>query len=150
MLPMIAVREEIGILLAADATTLAPAGSANKIALIGAVFTPRETLVATDLTLLSGHGLDPIAGATGAQSVGLDPVTQEQIILIKPPAGGYKWTTSGGLAVAKTIYGYALLDTTLATLLAVQTLPTPITVAADGYLIDVDPVEMRIVLAPIS
>jgi hypothetical protein len=147
---MIAVREQLGALLAADATTLAPGVNANKIALIGAPFTPRETLHATDLTLLSGNGLSPIQGVTGAQVVGLDPVTQQQVIVIKAPAGGYQWVTSGGLAVTKSIYGYALLDSTLATLLAVQALATPITVSADGYLIDFDPVEMTIVLAPIS
>lgn len=150
MLPMIAVREQIGNLLAADATTLAPATNGNKIALITQVFTPSETLVASNLTLASGNGLDPIQGVTGAQSVGLDPVSQEQIILIKAPAGGYKWISSGTIGTPITLYGYALLDSTLATLLAVQAFPTPITITAAGYLVDVDPTEMTIVLSPIS
>lgn len=150
MLPMIAVREELGTLLAADATTLAPAANANKLALIIAPFSPNENLTLAGLTLGAGHGLDPILGVVGAQVAALDPLTQEQVILIKAPAGGYKWVTSGGLAVAITIYGYALVDNAAAVLLAVQALPNPITVNADGYLIDVDPVEMRFVLAPIS
>lgn len=150
MLPMIAVREQLGNLLAADATTLAPATNANKIALIIAPFALSENLVASSLTLGSANGLGPLSGVTGAQTVGLDPVTGQQKIVIKSPAGGYSWVTSGSFSGAITIYGFALLDTTLATLLAAALLPTPITVNAAGFLIDVDPVELTLVLSPIS
>jgi len=150
MLPMIAVREQLGILLAADATTLAPASLANKIGLVINNFALTENLHAADLTLASTNGLSPLAGVTGAQVVGLDPVTLQQKIVIKPPAGGFQWLTSGSFSGAITIYGYALLDTTLATLLAAALLPAPITVNAAGFLIDIDPVELTIVLSPIS
>lgn len=60
MLPMIAVRLQLGVLLAADPTTLAPAVDANKVALISAAFAATENLVVADLTLAAGHGLDPI------------------------------------------------------------------------------------------
>jgi hypothetical protein len=150
MLPMKAVRLQLGALLAADATTLAPASNANKIALIIAPFTASENLTAGALTLATDLGMAPIAGVVGSQEVGLDPATQEQVIVIKSPAGGYSWLTSGAWTGARTVYGYALLDNTLATLLAVQPLPTPITVSAPGYLIDVDPVELTFVLSPVS
>jgi len=150
MLPMKSVRLQLGALLAADATTLAPAALANKIALIVGPFALSENLTAGGLTLASGNGLDPLAGVTGAQTAGLDPTTQQQLIQIKSPSGGWKWITSGVFAGAITIYGYALLDTTLATLLAAALLPAPINVDAAGYLIDIDPVELTFVLAPIS
>lgn len=150
MLPMLAVRLQLGNLLAADSTTLAPATSPNKIALVVAPFALSENLTASALTLGSTNGLTPIAGVAGAQTVGLDPTTQQQKILIKSPAGGYQWVTSGSFSGAITVYGFALLDTTLATLLAAALLPTPINVDAAGYLIDIDPVELTFTLAPIS
>ena len=73
MLPMVAVRERLGALLAADATTLAPATDANLIALIVAAFALSENLTVGDLTLAAGNGLDPIAGATGAKRWHLTP-----------------------------------------------------------------------------
>lgn len=150
MLPMKALRLQLGTLLAADATTLAPAMNANKIALVVAPFSLSENLTAGSLTFGTTNGLTPIAGATGAQGVGLDPATQQQLIQILPPAGGWKWTTTGSFSGAITVYGYALVDTTLANLLAAALLPTPLTVNAAGYLLDIDPVEMRFVLQPAS
>ena len=151
MLPMAAVRLQLGALLAADATTLAPASDANMIALITAAFALTENLTVGDLTLAAGNGLDPIAGATGAQEVALDPATNEQLITLKPGASsGWRWVTSGGLAVPITVYGFALTDNAGTTLLAAEQLAAPITVAADGYQIDIDPVQMTLVLAPVS
>lgn len=150
MLPMLAVREQLGILLAADATTLAPGTNANKLALIVAPFTPSENLTASGLTLGASHGLTPITGVTGAQSVGIDPVTGEQVIYIKSPAGGYQWVSSGSFPPPITLYGIALLDTTLATLIAVEAFTTAISVSAAGQIVDVDPVTLTFVLTPMS
>lgn len=150
MLPMKAVRLQLGSLLAADPTTLAPAANPNKIALIVAPFALSENLTAGALTFASSNGLLPLAGVAGAQSVGQDPTTQEQIIQILPPSGGWKWLTSGSFTSAITIYGYALVDTTLATLIAAALLPTAINVNAPGYIIDIDPVELTFVLTPVS
>lgn len=151
MLPMVAVRLQLGALLAADATTLAPASDANMIALIIAPFSLSENLVVGDLTLATANGLAPIAGATGAQEVALDPTTNQQLITLKPGASsGWRWVTSGGLSVPITVYGIALTDNAGTTLLGAGLLPAPVTVAADGYQIDVDPVQMTLVLNPIS
>lgn len=151
MLPMSAVRLQLGNLLAADATTLAPATNANKIALVVAAFALSENLVAADLTLAAGNGLDPISGSTGSQEVALDPVTQEQLITLKPGAtSGFRWVSSGSFTSPITVYGFALLDSTLADLLAAELLPTPIAIVAAGYQIDIDPVTMTFNLQPIS
>lgn len=147
---MLAVREELGTLLAADATTLAPATNANKLALITSAFTPVETLVAASLTYAAGNGLDPILGVTGAQSSGLDPTSNQQEIIINPPAGGYKWLTSGSFAGPITLYGVALLNNGLTVLLAVEAFPAPITVTAAGQIVDADPVKITFVLSPMS
>lgn len=146
MLPMIALRLQIGELLAADTTTLAPA-TANKVAVIVAPFALSENLVAADLTLGTTGGLAPVAGVSGAQVVGLDPATLQQTILIKPPAGGYHWLTSGA-SYPVNVYGYALLDSTLADVLAVTALTVPVTLTADGQLLETDPLELSIVAQP--
>ena len=81
----------------------------------------------------------------------LDPITNEQVITLKAgTTGGWRWVTSGGLDTPITVYGYALTDSTGATLLAAQKLPNPTTVQADGYQIELDPIQMNLVLAPIS
>lgn len=150
MLPMQAVRLQLGTLLAADATTLAPASTPNKVALIVAPFTPQETLVVADLTLASGNGLDPLAGIAGAQGVAQDPISGAQIITLLPPATGWRWVTSGSFASPITVFGAALTDSTGATLFAVEQLAAPITVEAPGYQVELDPLQMTFVLQPLS
>lgn len=150
MLPMIAVREALGTLLAADATTLAPAVNANKVALFMNNVAVTENLVAGDLTPATFTGSTPIAGATGAQQTGIDPVTQEQIVTIKEPVGGWRWATTNTVNLPQTIYGFALYDSTLATLLGAALLPAPITLTAAGQEINLGAVQMRFVLRPLS
>jgi len=150
MLPMSAVRLQLGELLAADDTTLAPASSANKIALIAEAFTPSEDLVIGDLTLATFTGSAPKAGATGAQQAGIDPATHDQVITILAPAGGYRFECTVTPTPAETIYGYALTDNAGAVLLGVQAFATPIVIAEVGDFIDLGAVEMTLVNQPIS
>lgn len=150
MLPTEAVRLQLGVLLAANAGTLAPAADANVIALIKADFTPSEDLVVGDLTLADFTGSTPIEGATGAQQVGIDPATQDQVITIIEPVGGYRWESTNTANLPQTIYGYCLLSNDLATLLAVEKLPTPLAIQASGQFIDIGNAELRFVAQPIS
>jgi hypothetical protein len=151
MVPMVAVREQLGVLLAADATTLAPAGSGNVVAVIIAPFTLVETLTVGDLTLASTNGLSPIVCATGAQEVANDPTSGAQLITIVPASGsGFRWVTSGTFPPSITVYGYALCTTALGALLGVQVLATPITLATTGQQIDADPLQMVFVPRPLS
>jgi hypothetical protein len=151
MLPMRAVRLALGDLLAADAATLAPPVNKNAVALIVANFALTENLVATDLTLASTHGLAPLDVAAGAQAVALDPVDGAQVITLIPfVAGGFRWVSSGVFPPTIMVYGAALLDSTLATLLAAMVLPSPIAIADVGYQIDLDPLTMKMTLVPIS
>lgn len=150
MLPTETVRLQLGALLAADATTLAPVTNANKIALIAAPFSLVETIPLASLTLATFTGATPKAGETGPQEVGLDPVTGMQVIQISPPVGGYRWITGDTVNLPQTIYGFCLLDSTLAILLAIAQLPVPITLTAAGQFIEIDPVNLTIVSQPVS
>lgn len=150
MLPMKAVRLQLGELLAADATTLAPATDANIIALIAAPFTESENLTVAGLTLATFTGSAPIEGATGAQQSGVKPATGEQVITILAPAGGWRWECTAAPTAPEGIFGYALLSNDGLTLLAVHTLATPESIAAAGDFIDLGSVELTFNLAPIS
>jgi hypothetical protein len=150
MLPMVATRLRLGTLLADDTTTLAPAEDANLLGLVTNSFTLVETLTAGDLTIASTNGLAPIACATGDQGVGIDPVSQQQIITIIPGMGTFRWVSSGSFTEPITVYGFALTDSTGATLIAAQTLATPVVFSEAGYQIDLDPVQLVFVLQPLA
>jgi len=132
-----AVRLQVGELLAADATTFAPAADENKIALITSEFTPSEDLDLETLTLASGDGLDPIAGATGTQQVGIDAETGDQIITIKDPAGGYRWEVTGVVALPLDVQGFILINDAGDEWYAVEKFETPIHLDAIGQEINI-------------
>lgn len=151
MLPMLAVRLQLGNLLAADPTTLAPASHANEIALIIAPFTPNENLAIGDLTLANSNGLSPIPLAVGTQPDGVNPVTgQQQINLPAAAAPGLLWTTTGSFPPTITVYGYALVTNGAAELLAVQSIPSPISFDAPGQILDLDPATIVFDLQPMT
>jgi hypothetical protein len=150
LLPNQALRLKLGTLLAADATTLAPAANANNVGLIAAPFTPIETLTLASLTLASFTGSTPIAGVVGAQETGVDPITGDQQITITPPAGGWRWTVGGSTGLPQTIYGVVLMDHGNSILLGVYAFTTPITLTAAGQTIDLGKIVMTFVNQPIS
>lgn len=150
MLPMIAVRKQFGELAAADDTTFAPAASANKIALIKTAFSLEESLVAADLDRADFDGSTALAGVVGAQQCGIDPVTGDQVVTIKPPAGGYRWETTGDTNLPQTIFGYALYSNDLATLIAAEVFATPKALTDVGQEITLPAVKMTIVAQPAS
>lgn len=149
MLPMQALRIALGDLLAADVGTLAPV-AANKIALIAANFALNENLVVGDLTLATFTGSTPKAGAAGAQQVGIDPLTGDQVITNLTPAGGWRWECTVAPGAPETIYGFALLDATLADLLGAALLDNPITITSVGDFVDLGAVTIRFVSQPMS
>jgi hypothetical protein len=148
---MLAVREQLGKLLAADPTTLAPAASPNKLALIGSAFSASENLTVQDLDLLAGNGLDPVACGPGPQLVALDPTTNEQLITLVPgAASGFRWVSSGSFPQPISVYGVALTDNAGDKLLGVSQFRAPITLHGPGYQIDADPQTIAFVLTPMS
>jgi len=150
VLPMKAVRLKFGSLLAADATTLAPAMDANEVSLISENVALTENLVTADLTFATFTGSDALEAGTGEQQVGIDPQTLQQIITIKEPAGGWRWITTDAVNLPQTIYGYALTKTALGELLGVALFNTPITLTEAGQQINLGTAEITIVPQPAS
>ncbi len=149
MLPMIALREALGALLAADIPTLAPA-AANKIALVNAPFALDENLVLASLSFATFTGSAPKAGAAGAQGVGNDPGTGQQLITILAPVGGWRFVCTVAPGAPETIYGFALTDNAGAVLLGAALLDTPITITLVGDEIDLGAIPITFVLQPMS
>jgi hypothetical protein len=149
MVPLKAVRLQLGELLAGDTTTMAPV-TGNKMVLIKTAFVPNENIVLADLDQADFDGSTALVCGSGVQPVGIDPSTQDQVITIKSPVGGFRWETSGLTNLPQTIYGYALMDNAAAVLLGSELLDTPILLSAVGEEIDLGSVKMTIVTEPIS
>lgn len=136
MFATLALREAAAKLLAADTATLAPAVNANKMILIKAPFSPSEALKFADLVAADFDGSTPLLAGTGTQAEALDPLTNDAIIDILPPAGGFRWETTGITNLPQTIYGYALCDNGLTTVLCAAVFETPITLTAINQRVD--------------
>lgn len=141
----LALREAAAQLLAADAATLAPAALANKIMLVTNAFTPSENLTFADLDAATFDGSTPLSAGVGVQLEGLDPETNDAIITIKSPAGGWRWETTGVTDLPQTINGFALVDNAVAVLLAAARLPAPITLTAINQVIALEGVDLRLI-----
>jgi len=109
-----------------------------------------ETLVAADIDLATFDGSTPIDGALGTQQCGVDPATQDQIVTIKEPLGGWRFETTRVTNLPQTIFGMALLSNDLATLLGYERFDVPITLTASGQVINPGVVNMRMVAQPMS
>lgn len=150
MVPVASVAEKAMQLLAADAATLAPAANANEMVLINAAFTPGPALVIGDLSLADFDGSTPLDVGVGTQPEGLDPATGDPIITIKPPAGGWRWETTGVTNLPQTIWGVALTTDNGAALLATALLPVPITLSAVNQVVQLDAQTLRQLAGSIS
>lgn len=123
--------DTIAPLLAADTTYLANA-TAMKVSLITAPFSQGIGNLIGDLTLDSSAPLAAIAAVAGAQQTGKDPITGKWKITIKPPSGGFRWNTGVSFAAPVTVYGFALTNGGITTLLGTETLATPVPLNADN------------------
>jgi len=139
----LALREKAAQLLAADTATLAQAADNNVIALVMEPFTPSEGLAVGGLTLATFDGSTPILVGLGAQPEGLDPNTNDGLISLKPPAGGFRFETTGTTNLPQTIYGFALLNEAMDTLFASEALAAPITLTAVNQVINLENVQIR-------
>jgi len=140
MIPTLAIREKMAQLLAADTATLAPSSSPPVVALVMAQFNPSEYLTAGDLTLATFDGSAPIPCQTGPQNEALDPATNDAIIDMVPPVGGWRWETTGTANLPQTIYGFALLKGDLSTVYGAALLPAPVTLSGVNQRLELDAV----------
>lgn len=150
MLPKKPVRLQLGELLAADATTLAPAALENIVTLLAADFALDEDTLVGSLTAATFTGSTPLDCGLGTQNVGIDPATGEQQITLLSPVGGWRWECTAAPGAPETIYGAMLTNSTGATLLALHKLATPIVVQAVADEVQLGTLKLTIASQPIS
>lgn len=136
MIPTKSVRAAAAILLAADAATLAPAALANHMTLVKEPIIPGESLVFADITVADFDGSTAIDVGVGTQPSAFNPGSNDLVIDLKPPAGGFRWETTGVTNLPQTIYGYVLLNNADDTILAAGVFDTPIELTAINQRVD--------------
>jgi len=129
-------------LLAADTATLAQAADNNVLALVMADFAPSENILIGGITLATFDGSTPILVGLNTQPTGENPQDDSAIISLKPPAGGWRWETTGTTHLPQTIYGFALLNKALDTVLATELLPNQQTLTAINQVIELNKVHI--------
>jgi len=112
-------------LLASDTVTLAHA-TTLRVGLVKEAFTPGDDLAIGDLVLADFDGYAAKTPVPGTQPSGLDPASADFKITISPPAGGWRWETTGLTNLPQTIFGYIIYQTSGPTLRASALLPSPI------------------------
>jgi len=130
-------------LAAADPATLAPAALANHVHLIKTDVNPDTYhYSAGDEASFTGAGAK--SAGVGAQTVYTDSVTQDRVILIKDPAGGWVWVcTVAPLPDPETIFAVVLTDNADAVTLGVYQLLPPIVITNIGDAVVVGSLEFR-------
>jgi hypothetical protein len=144
------VRSRLAVLLANDAQSFAPPALANKMLLIKAPFTPNENMLPANITPADFTGADPIDVPVGAQSIGIDPNSQQWVIDIKMPVGGWRWQVTALDNLPQTIYGFAMLDNGMTNIVCIETLPVPITLTAAFDYVNIGEAKTTFVLQPLS
>lgn len=132
MKPVLALERSISILVAADPNFLAPPALANHVHLVIDAFTPSSNTDVASLTLATFTGSTPKNVAVGAQQSFVDPLTQDQVVQLIEPVGGWSWTCSAAPVPLQTVYGYVVTDNTDAVTLGSDLLPTPVPIQSIG------------------
>jgi len=130
-------------LLATDTATLANA-SANKLCLAKNNFAPSESTTIADVMEADFDGYAAKSVTAGAQPEGYDPTTDASVIDLSPPAGGFRYVTTGVTSLPMTIYGFYLTDNAKAVLLCSQALNPPIVLTRTGQVIDLGDVRLSL------
>jgi hypothetical protein len=130
-----ALRNSAMSLLAADTTALADA-TPNKMRLAKNNFAPSENTLIGDIVEADFDGYAAKTITAGVQPEGFDPTTDASVIDLSPPAGGFRYASTGITSLPMTIYGYYVTDGAGAVLLASAAFPTPIVITRTGQVID--------------
>lgn len=101
--------DRVAALLGADTVTLNAACKPEMI-LVQAPFTPGIQLTAADLTECTFDGYSPIGADTVSINPYKDPATNNWILNVPPPAGGFNWQTTGVTNLPQFVYGKALVN----------------------------------------
>jgi hypothetical protein len=149
MLPIQAIFERFGILLAADTSTLAPAANPPKVMLVKDPFTPADDLLVADLTEADFDGYAKISCEVAGQLQSTDPLTGDSVVEMKTPLGGWRWETTGVTNLPETIYGFALINNGSTLLYGTELFDTPIVLTASNQTVIIPSVSFSMKLGSV-
>lgn len=154
MLPIDDLFKGFGDATAASATWLA----ANlTVALIKSPFTPGQAtldgLASTDEADFDGYAQKD--GSAATRKVDIDPATGDVLVTVLPPAGGWRWETSGNTNLPETIYGMALMKGTVGAIfpdavIASEVFTAPVTFTNNPQQLTVQDVKFRLPVGTIQ
>jgi len=144
MTPSRAVFERLLVLLGRDTETFnTTSGSADKICLAMAPFTPGPNLLIGGVTEATFTGYAAREVATGTQPQSNDPATADSLLTFNPDPLPYNWEVTGGTGLPQTIYGFYLTDGGKTILYASALLPDPIILSAVNDFIGISTPQLR-------
>lgn len=132
MIPAQTILTQIANLLATDPTTLAPAAGGVAVKLATNAFSPSPGLSLASLTEATFPGYLAKNAGVGPQQLFGDPISQNLIVQLLEPVGGWVWLSSGAPTPAETIYGYYVTNNGGTVLYGSALLPAPITITGGG------------------
>lgn len=142
--------QSVAELVGADATRLADPADAPKVTLIIDDFSPDPSTDPMTLMFATFTGSTPKSATAGAQAVGVDPLTNESIITLNEPVGGWRWECTADPATPETVYGFVVTDQAQAVLYGIQHLDEPVQISLAGHEINLQSLTYRCVLAPLG
>lgn len=136
------VYDDVATAIGADTVTF----NAQNVRLLVTDLTPSRNYVPVGSDYSTFHGMGPIVSSGTSLQVSVDPLTGDRLFRLKPPAGGWRWISSGGGVpyVPTTYYGWIWLDSTEGAMVAMAKFDAAVLVNADGQSIEVDSVEFRL------
>jgi hypothetical protein len=123
------------------------------VCLIKAPFLLDENLVAGGFSYANFAGNANLPIGLNDQQVGIDPASLQQLITLVPPAGGWRWETTGLGNLPQTIYGFVVVTNPSvgpSVLIGMQTFLNPVHLSEAGQEIVIDAIEMPIALQPLG
>lgn len=137
-------------LLAADAETFAGGGDALPfVRLIAGEFTPARDMDLAALLLMEADFDGYTAGigaVSGTQNTAVDPLTQDSLLQLKEPAGGFRWVTADTPGIDQTIFGWIATDSEGTRWFAADLFNPPIVLNGPLQVVEVEGVTLRFLL----
>ena len=148
----LAVERRVAALMGSDTTQYgASTSDANEVRLAQNAFTPGTELTLGDLTEADFGGYS-LKATAGQPFVNTDPATQDSIITLNEPAGGWKWNASGTPPAnsPQTIYGYYVTTESGLVLLGAQLLDNPVIISASTDTVIIGAIQVRLPVGMLS
>ena len=149
VIPVSAVLAQIANLIATDVTELNAIARVN-VHLAQAPFTPGPGLTLGALTEATFNTYAAIAQAAGVPNTYTDPATEEWLVQLLQPIGGWQWSAGSLADLPQTIYGWYVTDNANANLFYAELFAAPVTLAAIGNGVNIDQVNVRLSQAALS